>query len=303
MLKTPIPGTDWLKVTTTGGNIFYSHKIRKESVWNVPDELKSALEAFQGREDEIGASSSSEPSSKAKRKADQTSHMDEATVNKKAKVVEEDSDSEDGSEDDGGEEEEWQREAAQQLAKEAEDERKRLEDLEKEAREQAKQTQENLQFAIPDKVDLSLEEGKALFKVCALSSRVAEPYGIPDRDWDFIDSRPCFGKKISTLCTLGTRLFQNLFQILDTFFFRLSLHDERHLMNIAKSAVEKYGNRPSRKRRKQVTPRMNLIDSFKKMSKAQGLVGLTSGVHGRKIDGFMGGAETIGSEKEDSETF
>lgn len=39
-LKEPIPGTDWLKVTTTEDNVFYSHPKTKVSSWTVPEEIK-----------------------------------------------------------------------------------------------------------------------------------------------------------------------------------------------------------------------------------------------------------------------
>ncbi|KAH9482626.1 Transcription elongation regulator 1 [Psilocybe cubensis] len=172
LLKTPIPGTDWLKVTTTEGNIFYSHKVRKESVWVVPDELKPALDALQAKENESrgkSAQKTKETTSIAKRKADDTVPISEVVLNKKAKVDEEgEEEDESESEEDNNEEDEedWQREAAQQLAKEAEEERQRIRDTEKqrEAEAEAQRTQVALKVAIPDRVDLSPEEGKALFK-------------------------------------------------------------------------------------------------------------------------------------------
>jgi hypothetical protein len=73
-----------------------------------------------------------------------------------------------GSTDDDQEsdEEDWQREAAAQLAKEAEEEEKRQQEENERAKEEAQKPKQNLpQLSIPDRVDLSIEEGKALFKV------------------------------------------------------------------------------------------------------------------------------------------
>ena len=51
-VKTPIPGTEWLRVTTTEGNIFYTHTVKKHSVWTVPEEIKDAVEALEKDEQE-----------------------------------------------------------------------------------------------------------------------------------------------------------------------------------------------------------------------------------------------------------
>ena len=68
-------------------------------------------------------------------------------------------------EEDDEEEEEWQREAAQQLAAEAEEEKERAKERAKEAELEAHKMREAIEAAIPQRVDLSIEEGKALFKV------------------------------------------------------------------------------------------------------------------------------------------
>ncbi|KDR83759.1 hypothetical protein GALMADRAFT_236117 [Galerina marginata CBS 339.88] len=166
LLKVPIPGTDWLRVTTTEGNVFYSHKVKKESVWVVPDELKPALEALQAQESQRGGSETT-PSpvqtGNVKRKAEETVPLDEVVINKKAKV--EDKDEEEESEDDTEEgDEEWQHEAAEQLAVEAKEERKRAEERRKDEESAAQRAREAANIVIPHRVDLSIEEGKALFK-------------------------------------------------------------------------------------------------------------------------------------------
>ncbi|KAF5321365.1 hypothetical protein D9619_001107 [Psilocybe cf. subviscida] len=166
-LKTPIPGTEWIKVATTEGNVFYSNKVTKQSVWTVPEELKPALEAMHAAE-KAAAEPAPAPkkSSQGKRKAEESVPVDEVVINKKSKVDEEAEDAEDDdeSEEEEEEEEEWQREAAAQLAAEAEEEKQLAEEREMEAKLEAQRLKETIEAAIPQRVDLSIEEGKALFK-------------------------------------------------------------------------------------------------------------------------------------------
>jgi hypothetical protein len=194
-IKTPIPGTDWLRVTTTQGNVFYTNKAKKESVWTIPDEIKDAIELLNKQEEddriqagkkaqeETGRDAEAEQEREiervrlelqelVKRKAEDISLSDEIVISKKPRVedqeggkVDEADDTDDSEE---SEEEDWQREAAAQLAKEAEEEeRRQREEDEKEKVEEARRAKESApQIIIPDRVDLSIEEGKALFKVC-----------------------------------------------------------------------------------------------------------------------------------------
>lgn len=192
LLKKHISGTEWLCVNTNLGNVFYFNKSKKESLWEVPDEIKVAVAAMKRQEEEDEQRAQQETLKKAtqveeakraeidrikqemkgviKRKADQETPLDELVIAKKARVEEEDG--EDSEED---EEEEWQREAAIQLAAEAEEERKRQEQ-EKKRKEAEQQQQQELEaeaqraeaarlINMPTKVDLSIEEAKALFKV------------------------------------------------------------------------------------------------------------------------------------------
>ncbi|GAA5834689.1 hypothetical protein JCM11251_003633 [Rhodosporidiobolus azoricus] len=50
--KLPIEGTPWIRVTTNKGNVFYSQKETKESVWTVPEEIKEQVEAIEAKEKE-----------------------------------------------------------------------------------------------------------------------------------------------------------------------------------------------------------------------------------------------------------
>lgn len=164
MIKFQIPGTEWVRVTTTEGNIFYSHKAKKESVWTVPDEIRDVVEALERRgvekneskqavnTDTIGQATQSN----AKRKAVDSLLLDEITMRKRVKSQATDQESDIES----SEEEDWQHEAAIQLAIEAEEEEKKLE---AEKHEELLRTQASIK--VPEKVDLSVEEAKALFKV------------------------------------------------------------------------------------------------------------------------------------------
>lgn len=192
LVKTPIPGTDWIRVRTTEGNIFYSHKVKKESLWTVPEEIKEAVTFLEKEEKEKEEKALLEASRKeddgeaerlleiervkaevkemVKRKAEDPVPVDEVVISKKARVEEEEDDDDDS---DDSEEEEWQREAAAQLAAEAEEEKKRVEEearkQKEDAEEEARKAKEAPPLNMPARVDLSVEEGKALFKVIHLA--------------------------------------------------------------------------------------------------------------------------------------
>ncbi|KAG8916342.1 hypothetical protein FRC01_003219 [Tulasnella sp. 417] len=53
--KTAIPGTSWSRVKTSEGNIFYFNKGKKESVWEVPEEIAEAVAELEQEEEERGA--------------------------------------------------------------------------------------------------------------------------------------------------------------------------------------------------------------------------------------------------------
>ncbi|GAA5880153.1 hypothetical protein JCM16303_001231 [Sporobolomyces ruberrimus] len=50
--KLPIEGTDWIRVTTNKGNVFYNNKETKASSWTVPEEIKEQVEELEKREKE-----------------------------------------------------------------------------------------------------------------------------------------------------------------------------------------------------------------------------------------------------------
>ncbi|TFK28756.1 HSP90-domain-containing protein [Coprinopsis marcescibilis] len=179
-IKTAIPGTDWLRVTTTEGNIFYSNKTTKQSSWVVPPEIAEAVMTFDQAPPAATAPPSTKSSAKtnaptkdAKRKIDEVQAIDEFVAPKKAKILDDEEDDFEDSSEDEEEEEEWQREAADQLAKEAEEfERIRKEEEEEAKQQRLREDEESRkqnkngrpQLNMPAKVDLSIEEAKALFK-------------------------------------------------------------------------------------------------------------------------------------------
>lgn len=192
-VKTPIPGTAWLRVTTTAGNVFFTNTERKESVWTVPEEIKDAVatlereekekeeatalqqhanaeerEKFTEAEAEGIRNDAEEENAKKRKEMEEPQPLDELVVTKKVRADEVESDEE--SEDDEPEEE-WQKEAAAQLAAEAEEEeRRRMEEEETRKREEEELKRKEREkgtptISMPNRVDLSLTEAKALFKV------------------------------------------------------------------------------------------------------------------------------------------
>ncbi|KAF7332189.1 hypothetical protein MKEN_00099900 [Mycena kentingensis (nom. inval.)] len=144
-LKTQIAGTDWIRVTTTDGNVFFSNKVTKQSVWTTPEEIAAQVEALDR---EVAEAVSS------KRKAEDTI----PTKTKKLKTHEDASDAESQGEED------WEKEAKAQLAAAAEDQKLKVEEERKRLAE-VEAERDRLRAAIPQRVDLSVEEAKALFKV------------------------------------------------------------------------------------------------------------------------------------------
>jgi transcription elongation regulator 1 len=211
LVKTPVPGTDWIRVKTTQGNTFYSHKIEKRSMWTVPDEIQEALAALEKEEQDLAERLSREQEEEAarietervkaqiaketaKRKAQDPVPVDEVLISKRVRVDDEREDEEmdDGEEDgddDGGEEdsdddddeeeEEWQKEAATQLAAEAEEHERQKKEEEKaelnriQDEEKLKEDYKTQHLNMPAKVELAPEEAKALFKV-----RLLHPYSL-----------------------------------------------------------------------------------------------------------------------------
>lgn len=171
-------------------------------MWVVPDEIKDAVELLNKEEEKVCAEEAQEKTRKddaaeqereiervrmevqevVKRKVEDILPSDEVVISKKPRVEDEVEDKPEAVEsiddDEESEEEDWQKEAAAQLAKEAEEEKKRQEE-EKEREREAQKAKESVpHLPIPDRVDLSIEEGKALFKVCLLCDIALVPLRI-----------------------------------------------------------------------------------------------------------------------------
>jgi transcription elongation regulator 1 len=198
LVKTPIPGTEWIRVKTVQGNTFYNNKATKASVWIVPEEIREAVSMLEKEEEELRRTAETSKASDnieggpVKRKAE-ASHTN---ASKKAKTNAEEED-----EDEESEEEEWQQEAAAQLAAEAEAAEQSRKEEERQAKEEARRAKEEMEekaakLNLPKREDLSLEEAKALFKVRFLL------YGRWHRY--LTKRRHSYKRRTSTRCNHGT---------------------------------------------------------------------------------------------------
>ena len=124
--KTPIPDTTWLRVVTNHGNVFYSNKETRTSTWETPEEIADAVAALV-----IGDDDGQESDHAIRITPEPAAEQDAAQTGTKRKQRDEDGDDEDerdekrpkldnnatvGVEDE--EDEEWQREMAEEMAKE-----------------------------------------------------------------------------------------------------------------------------------------------------------------------------------------
>lgn len=185
--KTAIPGTSWSRVKTSEGNVFYFNKEKKESVWEAPEEIAEAVAELEQEEDERDAQEEQKAptpppaafgigrlfAAEGKRKAEDP--IPGATKAKGRKPQEEeeaaksaaapDVEMADGEAGDDGEA--WQRQVAEEMAAEEEaattakkgdPTEKQEETDEKDAKEPPKD------YNVPQQVNLSPEEARALFK-------------------------------------------------------------------------------------------------------------------------------------------
>jgi len=321
LVKVPIPGTEWLRVKTTEGNTFYTHKGRKESVWIMPEEIREAVEALNRSEEhameqtqlqQLGADDTvtkcpqqeenvevkvaKEVELGLKRKAAEPVLLEEVVITKKIRKEDEEDNDEEAEGEDVSEEEEWQREAAEQLAAEAEDERARQEEearaaMEKEEAE-TKKLSDKPQFNIPDRVDLSLEEAKALFKVSSMPVKL----NFQAHQWYRLYSE----KKTSIPFTLGIPRYPFSCLTHDMYSSRLYLRVVRPLTNIAETVLANSGNKMLRKRQRMRTLERSLIACSLNRSRALGPLGLTSDELGKRIGVSMVGGGMIGNARNDS---
>lgn len=167
--------------------MFYTNKTKKQSVWTVPEEIKDAVALLEAEESGVkpppppSAAPSGDVMSEverikaevardmSKRKTDESAEAAQPASKRQKVDLAEEAGASDGDEDDDGEEseeEEWQKEAAAQLAAEAEEE-VRIREAEEARRLQEERGTTDAagkHFTVPERVDLSLDEAKALFK-------------------------------------------------------------------------------------------------------------------------------------------
>ncbi|KZV91760.1 hypothetical protein EXIGLDRAFT_719060 [Exidia glandulosa HHB12029] len=95
--KRPVPGTEWLRVETVQGNVFWTHTGRKASVWSVPEEIKELVDRLdaEGWEERGEIERVKAEAQELKRKLSEEQEQDEQKhkQNKKARV-DDDSDEE-----------------------------------------------------------------------------------------------------------------------------------------------------------------------------------------------------------------
>lgn len=153
---------------TTEGNTFYTNTVQKQSVWTVPEDIKDALDALE-RQERANAIERKQSSDPAEREIERVKAEVEADVKRKA-------------------EEELDKPSKKAKLEDREEQRSALDTEEEELNEDSHTEPEGTQqtvaplspaaeskeqdsspskasFTIPDRVDLSLDEAKALFMV------------------------------------------------------------------------------------------------------------------------------------------
>ncbi|ODO08781.1 transcription elongation regulator 1 [Cryptococcus wingfieldii CBS 7118] len=211
--KLPIPGTTWVRVITNEGNVFYFEKEAKRSEWTVPEEIKDAVAELHLQEKERREEAKRQEGQKleqerieklkelermrsdledekrrnreqleGERKRKVEEGGDDAGRGKKTKV-EEDDEHAAGPEDEE-DEEAWMKAVAEEFAeKDAAD--KKNQDEEEERAKNAEAEAAKKVFAVPEKVNVSIEEGRALFKALLIEKDIS-----PFAPWD--QSLPLF---------------------------------------------------------------------------------------------------------------
>lgn len=199
--KVPIPNTTWMRVTTSEGNVFYFETESKKSEWTIPDEIKDEVEAMDREEREEKEKEERERRAKEdaerlerlrererirleveeernrKRKEREAEYGDgdagavtgpgkgSGESERESKVAKKEPD--EGAHEPAGEddEEEWKRAVAAEFA-EQDAATKAQDDEEQEKNRNAEEEAARKVFATPAKVNVSVAEGRALFKVC-----------------------------------------------------------------------------------------------------------------------------------------
>ena len=132
--KTLVPDSSWLRVLTNRGNVFYHNSETKDSTWDVPADIESAIEAMEAMELQT--------------------KTEDASLGIKRKDREEDEETRAGKrprreDEDDADDEEWQRQLAEEMAED--------------------QVEEPVEPAPPEPEPvptMPLDEATQLFKVC-----------------------------------------------------------------------------------------------------------------------------------------
>ena len=212
----PIPGTGWMRITTTEGNVFYFEKENKRSEWTVPDEIKDAVAQLEEEERkkkeekdkeeqekieqerieklkeleriraEIDAERKKKEEAEKERKRKQREDgEDDAPEEKKAKVGGQEQEEEDVVGPEGEEDEEaWMKAVAAEFAEKDAQTKKDLEEQDEKTKKEEAEAAKKV-FAVPEKVNVSVEEGRALFKALLIEKDIS-----PFAPWD--QSLPLF---------------------------------------------------------------------------------------------------------------
>ena len=183
-----IPGTTWTRVTTNEGNVFYFEKETKRSEWSVPEDIREDVAALEAEEQAKRQQVEKEDREQTeKERLERLKEMErvrlEVMEDRKRQAVKRKEREENGEagepdakvakqEEGDGEfgpqneedEEAWMKAVAAEFADadkavEAEKVRDKAA-VEREEEEAAKKV-----FSVPEKVNVTLEEGRALFKV------------------------------------------------------------------------------------------------------------------------------------------
>ncbi|KAG9125486.1 hypothetical protein FRC07_007417 [Ceratobasidium sp. 392] len=168
LTKTPILGTEWIRVVTTLGNVFFTHTERKESVWTCPEEIAEAVAELEREEErlklevkerEVRQKTEQEAKEREERERAEVERikkeLEAAGAKRKAEEENEKASKKPRVEDEDGDEEAWQREVAEEMAS----------GEKKTTPTKVKETEVSVPpvFAVPEQVKLNSEEAHALF--------------------------------------------------------------------------------------------------------------------------------------------
>jgi hypothetical protein len=112
--KIQIPGTEWLRVTTAKGDVFWNHRETKKSVWVIPEEIREQVQEWERSKEAPSPEAESQTQTEANGKRKATEEPKEGKESKKARVEDED-------EAKSEEEDEEQRAMLEEMAAAAED--------------------------------------------------------------------------------------------------------------------------------------------------------------------------------------